>query len=133
MGTSGLHRALERGAPLVDVVVQLHDALDFVRATDEINALADDFHLQAGDWHGIPGCRIGTATREALERLLGWRHVRVALERYDEASGRWSLWPDAFRWQEQNEPRVDRFPLAGVIRSIGTTQPGGDDEGQWYA
>jgi len=132
MGVAGLHRALAKNAPLIDVVVQLQDGLDYPRVTEEVNALADDFDLHAGDWYGIPGCRSGTATAEALERLLGWRHVRIPLPRYDEATDSWGTWPDDFCWQELNQPQLDRFPLAGVIQSIGSTQPGADDDGQWY-
>lgn len=132
MGAAGLHRALARNAPLIDVVVQFREELDLPRIIEQVNALADDFDLHEGDWYGIPGCRLGTATAEALERLFGWRHVRVPLDRYDEETGTWGTWPDRFRWQEVNEPQLDRFPLAGVIRSIGSTQPGADDDGQWY-
>jgi hypothetical protein len=132
MGVAGLHRALAKKAPLVDVVVQFRDGLDYPRVTEEVNALRDDFDLHTGDWYGIPGRRLGTATAEALERLLGWRHVRVPLARYDEATDSWGTWPDYFRWQELNEPQLDRFPLAGVIESIGITQPAADDDCQWY-
>ncbi|WP_331054419.1 hypothetical protein [Longimicrobium sp.] len=130
MGTAGLTRALQQGVPLIEVVVRLRPGADFAAATDRINALADDFDLDRGDGHGDPALRMGTATREALDRLLGWRLVRVPLERYDEAGGVWTTWPDAFRWQETNDPRLDRFPLAGLIESIEITQPGAYDAGQ---
>ena len=132
MGTAGLCRALERGAPLVAIVAQLCDGIDFAAATEEINAVADDFDLHPGDWYARPGYRIGSATKEALVRLLGWHLVRVALDRYDEESGTWGKWPNTFRWEELDEPRLSLFPLHGLIESIGSTQPGADDDGQWY-
>ena len=60
------------------------------------------------------------------------RLVRVPLERYDEATGTWGTWPDVYRWDVLNEP--ERFPpaIAGVLEGISVSEPGTDDDGQWY-
>jgi hypothetical protein len=130
MGTAGLDRAAARGAPLADVEVRFRAGVDAAQATRRINALADDLDLYPGDWHGNPLLRIGSATAEALERLFGWRLARVPLERYDEASGTWGTWENAFRWEEIVRPQ--RYPdgIEELIDSIGITQPGADDQGQ---
>jgi hypothetical protein len=131
MGTGGLTEALERGAPLVEIVVRFRAGIDFAAETQAVNALADDIDLHARPWYDDPALRVGSATKEALERLFSGRLSRVPLERYDEVAGVWSTWPDVYRWEELNEPR---FPpeLVDVVDSIGFTQPGTDDEGQYY-
>lgn len=130
MGTEGLHRAIDRGEPLIDVVVRFHDGVDAADATRRINALADDFDLHPGDWYDNPLLRLGTATAEAKERLFGWRIVRVPLERFDEATGEWGVWENYFRWDDGAGPQ--RYPdgWAEMIADVGTTQPGADDQGQ---
>jgi len=133
MGYSGLARALQRGEPLIDVVVRLREGVDYADATRQINAVADDFDLHPGDWYGQPGLRTGTATRDALGRLFGWKFSRVPLERYDPATGAWGTWPDVYRWEELDAPDLEMFPVAGLIRGIECTQPGGDDDGRWWA
>lgn len=132
MGTAGLDLALQRGAPLLDVVVRLAATEDHAAATERINALADDFELHPGDWYDQPGLRIGSATKEALDRLFGWRLIRVPLERQDPKTGAWGAGPGLYRWEELNSPQLHLFPIPGLIQSIGCTQPGADDQGQWY-
>jgi hypothetical protein len=132
VGTAGLHGALAAGAPLVEIVVRFRENVGYRAATEAFNALGDDVDLHPGDWYNDPALRVGSATREALERLFGWRFVRVPLERYDDAAGTWGRFPDAFRWEELNVP--ERFPpsVADVVASIGCSQPGADDDGQWW-
>jgi hypothetical protein len=77
-----------------------------------------------------PRCRIGQATKEALERLFGWRIKRVPLEGYDEVSKTWGHWPNVYHWGEETRPV--RYPVPNVIEQIGLWQPGDDDLGQWY-
>ena len=132
MGTAGLDRAIARGAPLVEIVVRFHDGADYVAAARVFNALGDDLDLYAGDWYGDPALRIGWTTKEALERLFGWRLVRVPLERFDESSGDWGTWPDTFRWEEVGQIERMPPPLVDVVKSISISQPGHGDEGQWY-
>jgi hypothetical protein len=130
MGTDGLHRALARGAPLIDVVVRFRDGIRAAEATLRINALADDFDLHPGDGYGNPLVCLGTATAEAMERLFGWRITRVPLERHDEAAGTWGVWDEYFRWDDAGGPL--RYPdgIAELIDDLGITQPGADDDGQ---
>ena len=132
MGRSGLGRALQRGAPLAEIVVRFRDGVDYAEATRAFNDLGDDIDLDERPWYDHPPLRVGSATKEALERLFGWRLTRVPLERYDDATGTWGTWPDTYRWEELNQP--ERFPpaVAGVIQSIGISQPGTNDDGQWY-
>jgi hypothetical protein len=132
MGTAGLHRALARGAPLVDIVVRFRDGVDYAAATAAVNALGDDIDLYPQPWYAVPALRLGTATKEALERLFAWQLIRVPLERYDEATGIWDTWPDTYYWKELNEPQAFPAPVAALIASIGCTQPGADDNGQWH-
>lgn len=83
-------------------------------------SLADDFHLTPRPWYGDPHLRMGSATKEALERLFGWQLKRVLL------AGR----SDVYCWGEVSP--VLRHPVEGVIQTIGMSQPAADDDGQWY-
>lgn len=120
MGETGLTQAIQRGAPLVEVTVRFVDGIDYVEATQLLNGLADDFHLKPKPWYGIPGLRVGFATKEALERLFGWRLHRVPIAGQNEF----------YCWGEVSP--VQRYPVAGVIMSIHMSQPGAGDDGQWY-
>ena len=131
MGTRGLIAALERGAPLADILVRFRPGIDFAAATQTVNALGDDIDLRARPWYDDPALRIGSATKEALERLFAWHLIRVPMARYDEAAGVWSTWPNAYYWKEQDEPRLPA-ELTDLVESIGLTQPGADDDGQYY-
>ena len=132
MGTAGLERALSHGAPLAEIVVRFHEGIDAVAATNAFNALGDDIDLHLRPWYDDPALRVGSATKEALERLFGWRLIRVPLDRYDEATGTWGKWPNAFRWEELNSPEHLPPSVAALVQSIGISQPGADDDGQWY-
>jgi hypothetical protein len=132
MGQSGLHEAISRGAPLVDVVVQFRAGIDYVLAVDQINTLAEDFHLSPCPWYDDPRLRIGTATKEALERLFGWCLKRVPVPRFDEQTQRWDYCPNYFMWGQDSPPCRYPFGLEDVIEEIGLSQPGADDDGQWY-
>lgn len=132
MGTEGLDRAIQKGAPLVEITICLKSGVNYVEATERINAIADDLHLHPGDWYGRVDLRVGSATKEALERLFGWKLIRVPLEKYDEATGTWGVWEDYYRWEEVNQPTHYPPEIKDLIRSIGFSQPGGDDQGQWY-
>jgi hypothetical protein len=116
---------------LVEITVSFVDGVDYRAATEAVNKLSDQLHLDTGDWYNRPSLRVGSATREALELLFGWRLIRVPLERFDDATKTWGHWSDTFRWAE-SQP-LQRYPaeVAGLIASIGYSQPGADDEGQW--
>jgi len=131
MGIRGLAGALERGAPLAEIVVRFRDGVDFAAATRAFNALGDDIDLYEQPWYDDPALRVGSATKEALERLFAWRLSRVPLERYDEAAGVWSTWPGVYRWEELSQPRIPS-ELGEVVETIGLSQPGAHDHGQYY-
>ena len=121
VGTTGFQPAIDRGEPLADVTVEFHDGIDAIKATDRLNALAEDFDLHSRPWYDDAKMRIGTATRAALERLFGWRIVRIPLA--NQSGYMWTTAIEPNRWP-------DGFETA--IASIGLSQPGADDDGQWY-
>jgi hypothetical protein len=120
MGEAALYEAIRKGAPLVEITVRFVEGIDCAAATDQLNAIADDFHLTPRPWYDDPQLRVGSATKEALERLFGWRLKRVPLVGQ----------PDLFCWGEVSA--VQRHPIDGVIQGIAMEQPGADDDGQWY-
>lgn len=120
MGENGLTEAIRKGAPLLEVTVQFVDGVDYGEVTNLLNGLADDFHLTPKPWYGRPELRVGFATKEALERLFGWRFKRVPIAGHSEF----------YCWAEVSP--VQRYPVPGVIRSIGVSQPGSNDDGQWH-
>ncbi len=122
MGTTGFLAAFSRGEPLVDVGVKFRAGVDCVTATKLLNSLADDFDLYPRPWYDDPQSRMGTATRAALLRMFGWRLKRAPLP-----SNEHFYW-----WKEVSPP--NHFPkgLENAIESIGLSQPGADDDGQWY-
>jgi len=130
MGETALNDAVKKGAPLVEIEVRFVEGIDYAAATDQLNALADDFHLTPRPWYNDPQLRVGSATKEALERLFGWQLKRVLLEKYDTLTKTWGHWPDVYRWAEVLP--AERYPVDGVIQSISMSQPGTDDDGQWY-
>jgi len=132
MGVIGLQAVLDRGAPLIDITITFRDEVDAAVATERINLTIDDFNLHAHPWHQQQQLRAGTATKEALERLFGWRLKRVPLPRYDEETGRWDHFPDSYLWAEVNTPDLARSEVGSFIESIGLSQPGQDDVGQWW-
>jgi hypothetical protein len=132
VGTAGLHQARARGAPLVDIVVRFREGVSYEAATAAVNALGDDIDLHPQPWYNDPALRLGTATKEALERLFAWQLIRTPLERYDESTGKWDTWPDTYYWKEVSEPKTFPASVTALIANIGCTQPGADDDGQWY-
>jgi hypothetical protein len=130
MGVSSLKAAHDRGEPLVEVTVQFRADVDPVAATERINAECEDFDLYPRPWYDQPRLRVGSATRAALERLFGMQLKRVRLERYDEVTGTWGHWPNAWRWEQVGGPDLGCSALASMIRSIGLSQPGQGDDGQ---
>jgi len=97
--------------------------VDGVAATQWINSLANDFDLWPRPWYDNPQARIGTATKAALDRLFGWKIVRVPLP----GSAQNLFW-----WDDVTQPT--RFPEGWValVESMVRTDPCNDDDGQWY-
>jgi hypothetical protein len=121
MGTSKFRTAFERGEPLADVTVVFRVGVDTDEATKQLNGMADDFDLHPEPWYNDPRMRIGAATKNALERLFGWRIERSQLP---DGMGYW--------WTTAAEPC--RYPSGceSLIESMGLSQPGADDDGQWF-
>src|SRR3954451_15037204 len=99
MGTAGFQPALDRGEPLAEISVRFRAGVDGVAATQWINSLANDFDLWPRPWYDNPQARIGTATKAALDRLFGWKIVRVPLP----GSAQNLFW-----WDDVTQPT--RFP-----------------------
>jgi DNA-binding transcriptional LysR family regulator len=127
MGVSGLKAAHDRGEPLVEVTVQFRPDVDAVTATERINADCEDFNLHARPWYDQPRVRVGSATRAALERLFGMQLKRVRLEKYDEGTGTWGHWPNAWRWEQVSDPDLGFSEVAQLIETICLSQPGQGD------
>lgn len=132
MGTTGLDAALTRGAPLVEIVVRFREGIDAPTATRAFNELGDDINLASGAWYDDPLLRVGSTTKEALVRLFGWYLTRVPLERYDAETDTWGHWPDVYRWEVIGTPAFYPESVRDLVASISVTQPGQDDNGQWY-
>jgi hypothetical protein len=130
MGVAGLKAALARGEPLVEVTVQFRADLDAAAMTDRINAECEDFDLYPRPWYDQPQLRVGSATLAALGRLFGLQLKRVRLERYEEATGTWGHWPNAWRWEQVGGPDLDCSALGNLVESVGLSQPGQGDDGQ---
>jgi hypothetical protein len=122
MGTAGLDVAVRKGAPLLEIVVRLQPDIDYQAATETLNSMAGDFHLTPQPWYDDPALRIGAATNEALERLFGWRFVRVPIPGS----------PKFFMWQESAPLRFVPDVARPLIKTVTVEQPGADDNGQWY-
>ncbi len=121
LGTTQFQSAIDRGEPLADVIVCFRESIDAIDATDRLNAMAEDFDLHTKPWYNDPRMRIGTATKAALDRLFGWRIVRIPVA--DQTGYMWETVTEPNRWPDGFE---------NSIASIGLSQPGADDNGQWY-
>jgi hypothetical protein len=105
--------------------VEFVEGVDYEAATAQLNSLAEDFHLDPRPWYNDPSLRIGSATKESLERLFGWRVKRVPLPPFRKDQ----IIP-GYMWGEVSPPI--RYPVEGIIHVIEMSQPGADDNGQWY-
>jgi hypothetical protein len=132
MGTAAFKAAFERGEPLADFTLQFRAEVDAVAATDRINASYEDIHVHPAPWYDQPQLRICCATKGALARVFGWILKRVPLPRYDEETGTWGHSPDAYLWEECTQPDLTRPDWGCLVESIGLSQPGGYDDGQWW-
>lgn len=117
---NGLHTAIERGEPLAEFTITFKQGVDFVKATDALNNLADDFYVYENPWYNVENLRLAHATKPALERIFGWVIIRK-VSHYG-----------FYFWETEVE--TNKFPegLEGAIENMGLCQPGSGDEGQWY-
>ena len=127
-----LDAAVAAGEPLIDLVVRFVDGVDDMRATALLNGLGDDIEFDERPHYDDRRLRIGQATAEGVLRHFNARFTRVPLERWDAEKGEHvGYWSDSFRWSDTS---IKQWPnaLAGLVKSIGVTQPGANDEGQPY-
>ena len=117
MGEKALFEAVREGIPLVEFTILFVDGTDSIETTERMNAIAEDFHINEKPYYDDPMFRIASATKEALERMFDWKLKRVRI----------SPEVEAFRWEEVSSPN-----LTSEIVAMGLSQPGADDEGQWY-
>ena len=122
MGTASFKAAFERGEPLADVVVKYREWVNAADATEQLNLIAEDFDLHLKPWYDDPRLRLASATRDALLRLFGWKLIRAQVPNN----------PGLFWWKEVNGPLTHPPGFEDAIESLGLTQPGADDDGQWY-
>jgi hypothetical protein len=118
VGEKLLYQTVREGTPLIEFTFEFAEGVDPVSATDRLNVLAEDFHIDPKPLHDDPMHRIGSATKESLERLFGWQ-----LGRKLTAPG-----SGTYLWTELSPP----LRLPPEFKSIGLSQPGADDDGQWY-
>jgi hypothetical protein len=60
MGEILLYSAVGKNIPLIEVVVEFVEGIDYEDATEQLNALAEDFHL---NWHPTTITRVGVLVR----------------------------------------------------------------------
>jgi hypothetical protein len=120
----GLQAAFLRGEPLADVSIHFVMAVDYAGGVDRLNLLADDFVVTVAPYYADYS-RMATGTRGALERLFGWRLIRERLPGTDSSQ-------QIYWWKELNRPTHYPAGFDGIISNIGLSQPGADDDCQWF-
>ncbi len=127
-----LHDAVSAGEPLIDITVRFKDGVDCDRATDIANSLGPDLELRKFHWYGDPALRTGEVTAEGAFRLFGVKIRRVPLAKWDPTQNKHDgVHENFFRW---DGVQITSWPdeLIPLVKSIGMTQPGADDDGQGY-
>jgi hypothetical protein len=129
-----------RGKPLAEIHVVPAEGEGISLLIDAINGLAPDIAVGEGRYNTLiragqlAGHRLtieGDATREALERLFGWRLRRARLPRWDQVKGVYDGYhEDAFCWEEECSPQHYPAGLEGRIEAMSLSQPGTNDNGQ---
>lgn len=115
-----LNEAAQAGEPLIDIVVEFKEGVDYPLAMATMNSLGPDLALHTIHWYGSAKLRIGSVTAEGALRLFNARFRRIPLPT-----------SDLFCW---SSTQISQWPeeVAAFVQSIGITQPGADDEGQPY-
>jgi hypothetical protein len=130
--TRSLDEAVASGEPLIEICVRFKEGVDYDLATAAVNSLGSDIELSPGHWYGDPRLRIGVVTAEGALRLFGARVTRVPLERWNPQTRSYDgVYSDAFLW---SATEIAQWPREVIpyLESIGISQPGADDDGQWY-
>lgn len=119
------------GEPLIDLTISFIPGVDYEHATTVLNSLGTDIDVGQTHWYGDARIRSATITAEGAYRLFGVKFRRVPLEIWNPATGTHSPSASLFRWSSE---RITSWPerAAPFIKSIGTSQPGADDECQDY-
>lgn len=126
-----LDEAVAAGEPLISIVVEFKEGIDYDLATAAVNSLGPDIELSKGHWYNIPRLRVGAMTAEAAFRLFSARFRRVPLERWDPQTRSYDgVHSDTFIWDTTTH--ITDWPDELHIKSIGISQPGADDNGQPY-
>ncbi|MCQ8183717.1 hypothetical protein NP603_21620 [Methylomonas sp. SURF-1] len=123
----------KKGKPLVEVVVIPFDeqqSEDVCRILDDlaldISAEILPAYFQPSEIPTIYQIRL-EATKEALLREFGWKIERIQIYDTKEDNGQY---PDAYAWEDLNEPEFYPEELSGKIKHMGLTQPGNSDNGK---
>jgi hypothetical protein len=130
MGTALLKEAVSVGKPLVTLGVVFRDEPDLAAIIAKLNSLTDDFDVSNQPTYSSRH-RYAYATKEAAKRLFDLEIERVPLEKYDEATSSWGIWPNTYRWEQVNKPDLTLSPIGQYIESIGLSAPGPCDDGQF--
>jgi hypothetical protein len=130
--TRSLYEAVASGEPLIEICVRFKEGVDYDLATAAVNSLGPDIELSSGHWYGDPRLRIGAVTAEGALRLFGARFARVARERWNPQTQSYDgVYSDSFIW---SATEIGQWPreVMPYLKSICVSQPGADDDGQWY-
>ena len=131
MGDILLNKLCESGIPLIEIVVRFKDGVDYEEATKKFNSLGEDIHLHSGDWYNQPNLRVGDASAESLFRLFDWKFHRIPLILQNEETGKFED-SDYFCWEDLKPKNVMPAIMQGIVENISYSQPGSNDQGQWY-
>ncbi|GAA6137045.1 hypothetical protein NBRC116583_07920 [Arenicella sp. 4NH20-0111] len=131
MGESLLNQLAASNVPLIEIVVRFKEGIDYKNATEQFNSLGEDIHLSGGDWYNQPNLRVGDASAEALFRLFGWKVHRVPLILEGHEKGA-TTESEYYCWDELEPQCCLPSTMQDIIGGISFSQPGSNDEGQWY-
>lgn len=129
-----------KGKPLAEVHVLPREGVDIQRLIDALNALGPDVAAGEGVYNSmirdgkLPGHRPSAdmdATKEALDRLFGWRLKRSPLPKVNSTTREIEgYWDNAYYWEEVEPAQRIPLELDGMFESMGLSQPGANDDGQ---
>jgi hypothetical protein len=129
-----------KGKSLAEISVHPREGVDLRLLIDALNSLGPDVVAGEGVYNTlirdgrVPGYHLPfasmEATREALERLFGWKLRRALCPIADPVTREIVRYhADAYYWEEVATVQFMPPELEGMIASIGLSQPGSNDEG----